>query len=84
MEADHPAGTVADFHFGRRAIHTAPQCGRQRAASHARESFDGAASTTGLQHIDGPHLVRASESSLLDWSPAPAKTGSFVGASAAD
>ena len=79
MEADQPAGTVAPFHCGRRAIHTAPPRGRQRTANHSSEPLDRAPSATGFQHFDGPDLVRTSESSVLDRSAAAEKTGSMLG-----
>jgi len=75
MEVDQQAGTVSQFHFGCRAIYTAPSCGRQRTANHFSEPLDRAASATRFQHFDGPNLVRTSESSVLDRSAAPEKTG---------
>src|SRR5579864_9236288 len=83
METDQPAGTVAPFRFGRRAIRTAQPRGRRRTASHSSEPLHGAHAAAGCQYFDGPDLVRTNESAVLDWSAAPAKTGSVLGGSAA-
>jgi hypothetical protein len=61
MEADWPAGTVARFHFGRRAVGTFWPHRRQQAANQAREPLDCARSAAGCEHFDGPDLVETSQ-----------------------
>ena len=65
MEADQPAGTVAQFHFGRRAIHTAPPRGRQRTANHSGEPLDRAPSAAGSNILTDP--IWSERASPLSW-----------------
>ena len=67
------------FHFGRRAIHTAPAGGRQRTASHAGEPFDRAPAATGFQYSDGPDLVRTRESAILDQARGAGEIREYLG-----